>query len=184
MIHAEAANFDCGVKNYKPRRLIVNPVHLKNELLYNIDRTNKKRINVSLVSYVNNSKDPKKFLNIMRDLELSGLENTFNFFINLKGNLFTNVEMSDDNYFYDRGKDTINVVICLNGYTSHRENTKKASDLYSYDQLKTLSRMLELFRFNSNKVTYSPLSVTNELVKITNIGFDISTFVRNRGLDG
>ena len=63
---AESFNFDIGVKNYKKNRLIVDKIHLTNEIRYTIETTNKPDFSVSLVSYVNSLDNRFTLPNVLR----------------------------------------------------------------------------------------------------------------------
>jgi hypothetical protein len=93
-----AFNFDLGIKNYKKNRLIVDSHHLKNEILYNMENAGKTSFNISAFSYYNNQN--KGFLDSVRDIEASSLSGSFHFFVSENGNLFTDLEMSSESYFY------------------------------------------------------------------------------------
>lgn len=181
MVHVESFNFDIGVKNTKKNRLVVNSIHLLNEILFNIEKTSKPNFQVSIVSYVNNKSNPLSFFNVKRDLEIDGLDKAFNFYINRKGNVITNVEMNDVNYFYPDMENKTNVVICLSGFTTNSDNSN-AHDLYSPQQVTTLSKMLETFTFNTKSTTFEDLDVPKDLAKITSAGFDIGEFLKEIGL--
>lgn len=175
---APSFNFDLGVKNYKKNRLIVDKIHLKNEILYNIEKTKKTSFNISAFSYLNENN--LNFLDAIRDLKASSLDNTFNFFINKNGNLFTDVEMSSDSYFYPERSDELNVVVCFSGSDVNPNNEKTASSIYRFNQLKTFTGFIKTFRKNAYNVNFKPLEIDNSYEKITNLGFDISSFVTER----
>lgn len=181
-MNAESHNFDIGVKNYKKNRLIVNQIHLKNEILFNTEKTNKPNFTVSCVAYVNDKSNPRGFFNILKDLEVSNLNTSFNFFINAKGNVITNVEMSDTNFFYKDADNNSNIVICLNSNTLNEKNNSTASKLYTYNQINSLTKMLESFTFDTKSTTFKELDVRSDLLKITNVGFSIKDFLKQRGL--
>jgi hypothetical protein len=166
-----AFNFDLGIKNYKKNRLIVDSHHLKNEILYNMENAGKTSFNISAFSYYNNQN--KGFLDSVRDIEASSLSGSFHFFINENGNLFTDLEMSSESYFYPDETSSLNVVVCISGKSINLDNKKKAQSLYRYNQLKTLNRFIKTFEKNSYQTTLKSLSVDNNYEKITNLGFDI-----------
>ncbi len=177
---AESFNFDIGVKNYKKNRLIVDKIHLTNEIRYTIETTDKPDFSISLVSYVNNLDNRFTLPNILRDLSVNDLSNSFNFFINQNGNMLTDVEMKDDTLLKSGGNRT-NVVICLDGTKINSDNTGSFSRLYNYSQLSTLEQVLETFYYESRNTVFENLDVSNRLTKITNVGFNISDYVE--GLD-
>ena len=175
---APSFNFDLGVKNYKKNRIIVDKIHLKNEILYNIEKTKKTSVNFSAFSYFNDSN--LNFLDAIRDLKASSLDNSFNFFINKNGNLFTDVEMSSDSYFHPEGSEKLNVFVCLYGSKKNLNNEKKASSIYRFNQLKTFSGMIKTFYKNAYDVNFEPLEIDNSYEKITNLGFDIVSYANER----
>lgn len=181
MVHVESFNFDIGVKNYKKNRLIVNPIHLLNEILFNIEKTSKSNFRVGVIGYLNNKNNPLSFFNVKRDLETVGLEKSFNFYINRKGNIITNVEMSDTNYFYPTNNYTTNVIICLSSFTKNFNNVD-AQDIYSPEQITTLSKMMEVFNFDTKSTVFDNIDVSKDLSKIVNAGFDIKKFSKELGL--
>lgn len=181
-MHVESSNFDIGVKNYKKNRLVVNPLQLKNEILYTIDRSNKPSFVVSFCGYVNDSVRPRSFFNVLRDLEVSDLSNSFNFFINRQGNIITNVEMVDSNYFYPKADSTINVVVCLSCFESIENNSGNPEDFYSPEQVQSLNKLTETFAYDTKSTLFKELSVPNDLSKIVNVGFDISKYVKQQEL--
>lgn len=180
-MNAESHNFDIGVKNYKKNRLIVNQIHLKNEILYNIEKTNKPNFVVSVVGYVNDKNNPRGFFNVLKDLEVNNLHTSFNFFINSKGNVITNVEMSDTNFFYQEENGKTNIVLCLNSNSTNLDNSLTASRLYTYNQISTLTKMLETFTFDTKSTTFKEINVKSDLNKITNVGFSVDNFLKQRG---
>ena len=179
-----AQNFDLGVKNYKKNRLIVDHTHLKNEILFNIEKTQKRIVNIGVISYVNSPLQPRKYIEVLRDLEVDGLTKSFNFFINNKGNVFTNVEMSDPTYFNKVEDNVLNVVVCLNGTIKKYESSSTATKIYKPTQLKSLTRLLSVFYDNFVETNYKQIEVTNELEKISSSGFNLELYAKERGLHG
>lgn len=174
---AESFNFDIGVKNYKKNRLIVNPLHLKNEILFTIDKSSKPNFIVSFCGYVNDKNRPRTFFNVLRDLEVEQLNNSFNFYMNRQGNIFTNVEMTDSNYFFPKENSTTNVVVCLSCFENITSNDKNPEDFYTPDQVKSLNKLSETFAFDTKSTTFKELSVPSDLGKIVNVGFDITKYI-------
>lgn len=178
-MHAQSFNFDPGVKNYKKNRLILNDTHLKNEILYNIDRTSKPTFTISALSYVfPNSERPSSFQQIKSDLESSGFDNPFHFYINRKGNIITHVELSAESRF------SSNIVFCLASPIRHALNNNNAADIYEYVQLNTLERVLNVFKHTAKNVSYENLIIDNNTPKMSNAGFDLKSFVEERGING
>lgn len=180
---AKAFNFDVGVKNYKKNRLIVNDLQLKNEIFYNIERNKKNKFQISLVSYLNSEDNPLSFFNVLRDLEASNLDKSFNFYINRSGNMISNVEMNDPNFFYPEVEKGFNVVVCLSGFRFNKNNNLFAEDLYTTEQIKTLEQVFETYLFNGKEVSFEELNVSSNLEKISNVGFDIKQFLIDTNLD-
>lgn len=179
-----AQNFDLGVKNYKKNRLIVDHTHLKNEILYNIERTQKRIVSISVISYVNNPLQPRKYMEVLKDLDVDGLTNSFNFFINNKGNVFTNVEISDPTYFNEVEDNVLNVVVCLNGTLKKDDNSSTATKIYKPTQLKSLTRLLGVFYDTFVETKYREIEVTKEIEKLSSSGFKLETYTKERGLHG
>jgi hypothetical protein len=180
---AESFNFDLGVKNYKKNRLIVDEIHLTNEIRYTTETSNKPDFNISIISHNNSNDYPLGFVDMIKSLEVDNLSNSFNFFINRSGNMITDVEMKDDTLLGDTLDNKTNVVICLDGISKNVDNAGSRGLLYSYSQIKTLSLALETFYYETRSTTFSELTVSNELEKLTNCGFDIASYIKELEID-
>ena len=174
---AEAFNFDVGVKNYKKNRLIVDKIHLTNEIRYTIETTNKPDFTFSIISHVNNNDYPLSVDNILRGLEIANLKDSFHFFINRKGNVITDVEMKDDTLLGSNAKDKINVVVCLDAVKQNLNNNGERSLLYSIPQLKTLKQIVDTFYFETRNTEFIELNVPNEIKVLSNCGFSINQYI-------
>jgi hypothetical protein len=173
---APSFNFDLGIKNYQKNRLIVDRVHIKNEIMYNIEKTKKTVFSISAFSYVN--KDNRSFLETLRDLDASNLLNTFHFYINTSGNVFTNLEMSSESFFYPNATNEFNIVICFSGKRSNLGNFKQPLTLYNNNQIKTFSEFIKVFYNNAFDVKFNNLDVDNNFDKISNLGFDLENYAK------
>jgi len=183
-MNAQSFNFDVGVKSYKKNRLIVNEIHLLNEILFCMEKTNKTIFNISVISYVNDDSNKlKNFFDVKRDLSASNFEKVFNYYINKKGNLVTDVELGDESYFFEGPDNKVNVTVCLSGTKKHPSNNSSATKIYNFDQLKTLNKILKTFRQNTENVLYNNLEISSEIIKLSGSGFDINQFVKERGLN-
>jgi hypothetical protein len=181
---APSFNFDIGVKNYKKNRLIVDKIHLKNEILYTIEKTSKNVFNISSFSFFDEDvNNVKSFDEVRRQLVVSSLSNSFNFFINREGNILTDVEMNSVSYFYPDASEEINVVFCFYSKTKNLTNDGEPLKFYNFNQLKNFKECLSVFKNTAYEVKYKKLSVDNRLDRITNLGFDIENYVKERSLD-
>jgi len=181
-MNAESFNFDPGVKNYKKNRLIVNQINLNNEILFSIEKTGKPNFVFSVIGYVNDQDNPFGFFDVLRDLSISSLDKSFNLFVNRDGNVITNVEMSDTNYFYPEITNTTNIVVCLSSFSKNEDNKDNLYETYTYQQIVTLEKLAETFTFNTKSTSFKEINVPNDLNKITNAGFSILEFLKDRSL--
>lgn len=181
-MNIESFNFDPGIKNYKKNRLIVNQVNLINEILFSVEKTSKPNFVFSVVGYVNNQDNPFGFFDVLRDLSIDSLDKSFNLFVNRDGNVITNVEMSDTNYFYPDIDNTTNIVVCLSSFSKNTDNNNNLYETYTYQQIVTLGKLAETFTFNTKSTSFKEINVPNDLNKLTNAGFSISEFLKERSL--
>lgn len=178
---APSFNFDLGVKNYTKNRLIVNAIHLKNEILYNIEKTDKLSFTISGFSYYN--KPNKLFLNVVEDMKSSSLGNSFHFYINEQGNVLTDLEISSPSKFYENQTDSLNVVVCLSGKNVNTNNEGESSSLYSYVQMKSFTELVKTFYKTVYELNFKNITVDNNYDKITNLGFDLEKYGNERLLN-
>ena len=149
-----------------------------------MEKTNKKIFNISVISYVNDDSNKlKNFFDVKRDLSASNFEKVFNYYINKKGNLVTDVELGDESYFFEGPDNKVNVIVCLSGTKKHPSNNNSATKIYNFDQLKTLNKILKTFRQNTENVLYNNLEISSDILKLSGSGFDINQFVKERGLN-
>jgi hypothetical protein len=131
---------------------------------------------------LNNQDNPFGFFDVLRDLSVDSLDRSFNLFVNRDGNVITNVEMSDTNYFYPEINNTTNVVVCLSSFSKNENNNNNLYETYTYQQIVTLEKLAETFTFNTKSTSFKEINVPNDLNKITNAGFSISEFLKDRSL--
>jgi len=176
MLVLKSSYLDCGVKNYKKNRLIVDPVHFKNELIYNMESTGKTSFNVSAISY----RYPKRLSlkNFFNSFEGSDVKRPFNFFLNRNGNLITNVELSDKTFFYPDENDTINIVFCLSTESVIEDNNQNPGLYYRPQQIKTLMMCLSTIINTGENVNIKSIDVGNVTETVQSLGFNLSELRR------
>ena len=173
----ESFNFDLGIKTYKKNRLIVDPLQLKNEILYNLEKTKKTVFNVRAFSYPDTDRRKvKSFSEVLLDLDVASIKNSFNFFIDFQGLLLTDVEMNDNTFFYPESGDEFEIVFCLQSSRYNKDNSSSVPSMYNYNQMKTLSKAFKTFDRSTFKTKFKELEVDNSFDRVSNLGFNITDF--------
>lgn len=181
MIVAPSYNFDIGIKNYKKNRVIMDSIHLKNEIIYKMDNLGKTQFKISAVSYFSGVYGKTDdFSEMMLRLKMNSFDKPFNFFINDAGNMFTDAEMGEKTYYYSDNDDSIKIIFCLFSRRKNLTNDERATSIYSYNELKTFTRCIKTFYDTAENVSFENIDVDNKFDGFTNLGFDLKSFSKER----
>lgn len=180
MVVAPSYNFDIGIKNYKKNRVIMDSIHLKNEIIYKMDNLGKTQFEISAVSYFSGVYGKTDdFSEMMLRFKMNSFNKPFNFFINDAGNVFTDAEMGEETY-YSNNNDPIKIIFCLFSRRKNLTNDGRATSIYSYNELKTFTRCIKTFYDTAENVSFENIVVDNKLDNFTNLGFDFKSFSEER----